>query len=59
MRGSRIAVSEGVIRIALLYPQDSRPAAVKSDTPFTPDAFRLENGNLMAGPGCTFGKGEK
>src|SRR5205085_9094283 len=30
---------------------------VKSDTPFTAEAFRLENGNLMAGPGCTFAEG--
>ncbi len=46
------------IRIALLYPAGLEAGSfVKSDTPFTPDAFRLENGNLMAGPGCTFAEG--
>ena len=27
---------------------------VKVDTPFAPEAYRFENGRLMAGPGCTF-----
>jgi hypothetical protein len=43
------------IRMALLYPAGLEAGSfVKADTPFTADAFRLENGNLMAGPGCTF-----
>jgi hypothetical protein len=27
---------------------------VTADVPFTSDAYRFENGRLMAGPGCTF-----
>jgi len=27
---------------------------VKVDSPMAPDAYRFENGQLMAGPGCTF-----
>lgn len=30
---------------------------VKVDSPMTSDAFRYENGHLMAGPGCTFFQG--
>jgi len=30
---------------------------VKVDSPMAPDAYRYENGQLMAGPGCTFFKG--
>ncbi|MDD1692381.1 MAG: hypothetical protein LUQ05_04250 [Methanoregula sp.] len=30
---------------------------VKVDSPMAPDAYRFENGQLMAGPGCTFFKG--
>lgn len=46
---------EEAIRIALLYPAGLDAGSfVKANTPFTADAFRLENGNVMAGPGCTF-----
>jgi hypothetical protein len=30
---------------------------VKVDSPMAPDAYRYENGQLMAGPGCTFFQG--
>ena len=30
---------------------------VKVDSPMAPDAYRFENGQLMAGPGCTFFQG--
>jgi len=43
------------IRIAQLYPAGLRAGSfVTVDTPFAPDAYRFENGRLMAGPGCTF-----
>lgn len=46
---------EELIRLALLYPQGLRIGSfVKADTQFAPEAYRLENGRLMAGPGCTF-----
>ena len=46
---------EEAMRIALLYPAGLRAGSfVTVDTPFAPDAYRFENGRLMAGPGCTF-----
>ena len=42
-------------RLALLYPAGLKVGSfVKVDAQFAPDAYRLENGQLMAGPGCTF-----
>lgn len=41
--------------IALRYPEGLRIGSFeKSDVPFAKDAYRLENGVRMAGPGCTF-----
>jgi hypothetical protein len=41
--------------LALLYPAGLKNGSfVKVDAQFNPDAYRLENGQLMAGPGCTF-----
>jgi len=41
--------------IALRYPQGLKVGSFeKSDVPFAKDAYRLENGVKMAGPGCTF-----
>lgn len=55
---SQLPSREEAIRIALLYPAGLEAGSfVKTDTPFTPEAFRLENGNLMAGPGCKFAPG--
>jgi hypothetical protein len=46
---------EELIRLALLYPEGLRIGSfVEADAPFSPDAYRFENGQLMAGPGCTF-----
>ncbi len=57
-RLAQLPSRDEAIRIARLYPAGLEAGSfVKSDTPFTPDAFRLENGNLMAGPGCTFAAG--
>jgi hypothetical protein len=44
-----------MIDIALRYPAGLKVGSFeKSDAPFAKDAYRLENGVKMAGPGCTF-----
>jgi hypothetical protein len=44
-----------MIRLAQRYPAGLRAGSfVTADVPFAPDAYRFENGVLMAGPGCTF-----
>ena len=46
---------EEMIRLALLYPGGLKVGSfVKVDAQFAPDAYRLENGQIMAGPKCTF-----
>jgi hypothetical protein len=46
---------EAAIRIAELYPQGLKTGSfVSVDVPFGSDAYRFENGRLMAGPACTF-----
>jgi hypothetical protein len=43
------------IRIGELYPAGLKAGSfVTIDVPFGADAYRFENGRLMAGPGCTF-----
>lgn len=43
------------IKIAEHYPAGLKTGSfVKVDAPFADDAYRFENGRLMAGPGCTF-----
>jgi hypothetical protein len=47
-----------MIKMALTYPAGLKIGSfVKVDSPMAPDAYRFENGQLMAGPGCTFFKG--
>jgi hypothetical protein len=49
---------EEAVKIALTYPEGLRIGSfVKADSPMAPDAYRFENGQLMAGPGCTFFQG--
>ena len=49
---------EEMIKAALTYPAGLKIGSfVKVDSPMVPDAYRFENGQLMAGPGCTFFKG--
>jgi hypothetical protein len=49
---------EDMIKAALTYPAGLKIGSfVKADSPMAPDAYRFENGQLMAGPGCTFFKG--
>jgi hypothetical protein len=46
------------IAIAEHYPAGLRVGSfTEVDAPFAADAYRLENGRLMAGPGCTFAPG--
>jgi hypothetical protein len=46
---------DDTIRIAELYPAGLKAGSfVTVDTPFAADAYRFENGQLMAGQGCTF-----
>ena len=46
---------EEAIKIAELYPAGLKAGSfVTVDAPFAADAYRFENGQLMAGPGCTF-----
>jgi hypothetical protein len=46
-------------RIALKYPEGFTKAETFAavNAPFTADAYRYENGQIMAGPDCTFQKG--
>ena len=47
-----------MIAAASHYPQGLQAGSFeKVDAPFAEDAYRFENGQLMAGPGCTFFKG--
>jgi hypothetical protein len=44
-----------MIELALRYPEGLRVGSfVSSDAPFGAGAYRFENGQLMAGPDCTF-----
>ncbi len=46
---------EEAIKIAELYPAGLKAGSFLTvDTPFGSDAYRFENGQLMAGPGCKF-----
>jgi len=58
-RLSQLAPRDKAIEIASYYPRGLSNAQTFNaiGTPFAPEAFRLENGMLMAGPGCTFAPG--
>jgi len=59
-RKSQLNTRAEMIRIALLYPAGLEAQSfVKVDAPFTPEAFRLENGEVMAGPDCQRNEGCK
>lgn len=53
---SQLATRDKAIEIAMYYPRGLSNAKTFNaiGTPFAPEAYRLENGALMAGPGCTF-----
>lgn len=49
---------EEMIKAAMTYPEGLKVGSfVKVDSPMAEDAYRYENGQLMAGPGCTFFQG--
>jgi hypothetical protein len=51
---SQIATREDAIRIAEFYPAGLKIGSfVTVDAPFAPDAHRVENGVITAGPGCS------
>jgi hypothetical protein len=56
---AQLMTRDEAIRIAMFYPRGLSSAKTFNTigTPFAKEAYRLENGNLMAGPGCTFVKG--
>jgi hypothetical protein len=56
---SQLATREKAIEIALHYPKGLSNAETFDavGTPFAKEAYRIENGALMAGPGCTFNPG--
>jgi hypothetical protein len=58
-RPSQLASREKAIEIAMLYPKGLSNAKNFDAVglPFAPEAYRIENGALMAGPGCTFNPG--
>jgi hypothetical protein len=59
-RKSQLNTREEMIRIALLYPAGLEAESfVTVDAPFTADAYRLENGEMMAGPDCARNEGCK
>jgi len=52
---SELNTREEMIRIASLYPAGLRAGSfLNPDVPMSSDAYRFENGQKMAGPGCTF-----
>jgi hypothetical protein len=54
----QLASREDAIKIALTYPEGLKVGSfVKVNSPMADDAYRYENGQLMAGPECTFFKG--
>lgn len=49
---------EVMAEIASRYPRGLQVGSfVTTDVPFAPEAYRFENGQLMAGPGCSFFEG--
>jgi len=58
-RSEQLATRDEAIKAAMHYPQGLNAAktfaAVKA--PFAPDAYRYENGQVMAGPDCKFAPG--
>jgi hypothetical protein len=52
---SELPDRDALVRIALLYPAGLRAGSfLTPDVPISSDAYRFENGQKMAGPGCTF-----
>jgi hypothetical protein len=58
-RPEQLATRDEAITAALHYPEGLNAAKTFAavNAPFASDAYRYENGQLMAGPGCTFAPG--
>jgi hypothetical protein len=58
-RPEQLEARDKAIAIAMYYPRGLSNAKTFNaiGTPFAKDAYRLENGALMAGPGCKFAPG--
>ena len=58
-RPEQLASREEAIEAAMHYPKGLNAAQTFAavNAPFAPDAYRYENGQIMAGPDCTFAAG--
>jgi hypothetical protein len=58
-REEELATREEAIAAAMHYPTGLNAATTFAavNAPFAPDAYRYENGQVMAGPDCTFAPG--
>jgi len=58
-RPEQLATRDEAIKAALHYPEGLNAAKTFAavNAPFTPNAYRYENGQVMAGPDCTFAPG--
>ena len=58
-RPGQLATRDAAIKAALHYPEGLNTAKTFAavNAPFAPNAYRFENGQVMAGPDCTFAPG--
>src|SRR5262245_12877463 len=58
-RPGQLATRDDAVKAALHYPQGLNAAKTFAavNAPFAPDAYRYENGQVMAGPDCKFAPG--
>jgi hypothetical protein len=58
-RPEQLATRDDAIKAAMHYPQGLTAAKTFAavNAPFAPDAYRYENGQVMAGPDCKFARG--
>jgi hypothetical protein len=58
-RPEQLATRDAAIKAALHYPEGLNAAKTFADVnaPFAPNAYRFENGQVMAGPDCKFAPG--
>jgi hypothetical protein len=58
-RSEELATRDEAIKAALHYPEGLNAAKTFAavNAPFAPNAYRYENGQVMAGPDCTFAPG--
>ena len=58
-RPEQLSTRDEAVKAALHYPEGLNAAKTFADVnaPFTPEAYRYENGQVMAGPDCKFAPG--